>query len=61
MKTLINGRLIEPDERGDFKICAGAALNFDEKIISIGEPLDGAGLYQRAHSRGGGRRRNGRP
>lgn len=40
MKTLINGRLILPDEKG-FKICAGA-LNFDEKIISIGEPEDGA-------------------
>ena len=43
MKTLINGRLILPDENGDFKICAGA-LNFDEKIISIGEPSDGAEL-----------------
>ncbi len=43
MKTLINGRLILPDENGDFKICAGA-LNFDEKIISIGEPADGAEL-----------------
>ena len=43
MKTLINGRLILPDERGNFKICAGC-LNFDEKIISIGEPLDGAEL-----------------
>ena len=41
MKTLINGRLIVPDERGDFKICAGA-LNFDEEIISIGEPINGA-------------------
>ena len=48
MKTLINGRLIEPDERGDFKICAGAALNFDEKIISIGEPLDGAEVIDAA-------------
>ena len=41
MKTLINGRLILPDARGDFKICAGC-LTFDEKIISIGEPVDGA-------------------
>ena len=41
MKTLINGRLIITDEHGNFKICAGA-LNFDEKIISIGEQLDGA-------------------
>ena len=29
MKTLINGRLILPDARGDFKICAGC-LTFDE-------------------------------
>ena len=43
MKCLINGRLILPDERGNFKICAGA-INFDDKIISIGEPLDGAQL-----------------
>ena len=43
MKTLINGRLILPDTDGNFKICAGA-LNFDEKIISIGEPVDGAEL-----------------
>ena len=41
MKTIINGRLILPDTKGDFKICA-AAVNFDEKIISIGEALDGA-------------------
>ena len=43
MKTLINGRLILPDTDGNFKICAGA-LNFDEKIISIGEPVNGAEL-----------------
>ena len=48
MKSLINGRLILPDERGDFKICAGAALNFDCKIISIGEPIDGAELIDAA-------------
>lgn len=42
MKSLINGRLILPDADGNFKICAGKALNFDEKIISIGEPIDGA-------------------
>ena len=41
MKTLINGRLILPDEDGNFKIFSGS-LNFDEKIISIGEPLDDA-------------------
>ena len=38
MKTILNGRLILPDG----KICAGAALNFDEKIISIGAAQDGA-------------------
>ena len=43
MKALINGRLILPDAHGNFKICAGC-LNFDEKIISIGEPVDGAEL-----------------
>lgn len=37
MKSLVNGRLILPDG----KICAGT-LNFDEKIISIGEAQDGA-------------------
>ena len=36
MKTITNGRLILPD-----KICAGN-LTFDEKIISIGEEIDGA-------------------
>ena len=36
MQTIINGRLILPK-----KIYAGA-LNFDEKIISIGEPAGGA-------------------
>ena len=41
MKTLINGRLILPDSSGDFKIFAGA-LNFDEKIFSMGKILDGA-------------------
>lgn len=41
MKSLINGRLILPDKNGDFQICAGV-LNFDEKIISIGEAIDGA-------------------
>ena len=44
MKTIINGRLILPDANGNFKICAGAALNFDEKIISIGAAQDGAEL-----------------
>lgn len=43
MKSLVNGRLILPDTNGDFKICADC-LNFDEKIISIGEPVDGAEL-----------------
>ncbi|MBR0062338.1 MAG: N-acetylglucosamine-6-phosphate deacetylase, partial [Selenomonadaceae bacterium] len=36
MKTIINGRLLLPD-----KICAGN-LTFDDKIISIGEEIDGA-------------------
>lgn len=51
MKTLINGRLILPDVNGDFKICADAALTFDEKIISIGaipddsEIIDVQGLF----------------
>lgn len=49
MKTLINGRLILPDTDGNFKICAGA-LNFDKKIISIGEPLDGAELIDAANN-----------
>ncbi|MBR6712024.1 MAG: N-acetylglucosamine-6-phosphate deacetylase [Selenomonadaceae bacterium] len=46
MKSLINGRLIVPD--GDaFKVWVGA-LTFDEKIISIGEPVDGAELIDAA-------------
>ena len=44
MKSIINGRLILPDERGDFKIFSGA-LNFDEKIISVGKILDGAEIF----------------
>ena len=44
MKSLINGRLILPDERGDFKIFSGA-LNFEEKIISIGKIFDGAEIF----------------
>ena len=47
MKTLINGRLIVPDSDGDFQICAGA-VNFDDKIISIGEPVDGAEIIDAA-------------
>ncbi|MBQ3444153.1 MAG: N-acetylglucosamine-6-phosphate deacetylase [Selenomonadaceae bacterium] len=46
MKSLINGRLIVPDGDG-FKVWAGA-LTFDEKIISIGEPVDGAELIDAA-------------
>ena len=42
MKTLINGRLIVPDANGDFQICAGKALTFGEKIISVGEVPSGA-------------------
>lgn len=44
MKTLVNGRLIVPDENGDFQIVRGA-LNFDEKIFSLGEPVDGAEIF----------------
>ncbi len=47
MKTIINGRLIVPDANGDFTICAGA-VNFDEKIISIGAPFDGAEIFDAA-------------
>ena len=41
MTTVINGRLILPDSNGDFKICAGKALTFDEKILSVGDSIDG--------------------
>lgn len=44
MKAIINGRIIAPDASGDFTICAGA-VNFDDKIISIGAPLDGAEIF----------------
>ena len=47
MKSLINGRLIAPDADGNFAICAGA-LTFDDKIISIGEPVEGAELIDAA-------------
>ncbi len=40
MKTLINGQMIVPDERGNFHVVAGKALTFDEKIISIGAAPD---------------------
>lgn len=42
MQAITNGRLILPDTAGNFKIVTGKALTFDEKIISIGEQLDGA-------------------
>lgn len=44
MKTIINGRLILPDASGNFTICAGA-VNFDDKIVSIGAPLEGAEIF----------------
>lgn len=44
MKSLINGRLIVPDASGNFKICTGC-VNFDEKIISIGEQESGAEVF----------------
>ena len=40
MKTIINGRLILPDG----EIFSGC-INFDEKIISIGEPASGAEIF----------------
>ncbi len=36
MKTIVNGKLILPDERGNFFI-AEKTLTFDKKIISIGD------------------------
>lgn len=49
MKTITNGRLILPDERGDFYIGEGN-LTFDEKILAIGdsaagEIIDAAGNF----------------
>ena len=41
MTSIVNGRLILPDSSGDFKICAGKVLNFDEKIFSIGDSVEG--------------------
>ena len=41
MTSIINGRLILPDDEGNFKICAGKVLNFDEKIFSISDSIDG--------------------
>ncbi|MCR5833661.1 MAG: N-acetylglucosamine-6-phosphate deacetylase [Selenomonadaceae bacterium] len=42
MTSVINGRLIIPDDDGNFTICAGKAINFGEKIISIGNPIEDA-------------------
>ena len=41
MTTIINGRLILPDASGNFQICAGKVLTFDDKIISIGDSIGG--------------------
>ncbi|MBR4384467.1 MAG: N-acetylglucosamine-6-phosphate deacetylase [Selenomonadaceae bacterium] len=41
MTSIINGRLILPDDEGNFKICAGKVLNFDEKIFSISDSVEG--------------------
>ncbi|MBR1647245.1 MAG: N-acetylglucosamine-6-phosphate deacetylase [Selenomonadaceae bacterium] len=41
MTSIVNGRLILPDDNGDFKICAGTVLNFDEKIFSISDSVEG--------------------
>ena len=40
MKAITNGKLILPDERGDFFISTGKILTFDEKILAIGEKTD---------------------
>ena len=40
MKTIKNGKLILPDERGNFFISNEKFLTFDEKIISIGNTTD---------------------
>ena len=43
MPAVINGKFILPGVDGNFKIVTGKVLNFDEKIISIGEQIvDGA-------------------
>lgn len=42
MKAIVNGRLILPDERGDFFIADGKALAFDEKIRAIGDTAGAA-------------------
>ena len=41
MTSIVNGRLILPDDDGNFKICEGKVLNFDEKIFSISDSVDG--------------------
>ena len=41
MTSIVNGRLILPDSRGDFQICAGKALTFDANIVSIGDSVEG--------------------
>ncbi len=41
MTSIVNGRLILPDDEGNFKICAGKVLNFDEKIFSISDSAEG--------------------
>lgn len=41
MTSIINGRLILPDDDGKFKVFAGKVLNFGEKICSIGDFIDG--------------------
>ena len=47
MKAIINGRLILPDANGNFKTCA-SVVNFDDKIISISAPVDGAEIFDAA-------------
>ena len=51
MKAIVNGRLILPDERGNFFVADGKILTFDEKIRAIGgttdadEIIDAAGNF----------------
>ena len=40
MKAIVNGRLILPDERGNFFVADGKILTFDEKIRAIGDTTD---------------------
>ena len=43
MKAIVKGRLILPDERGNFYVTDDKILTFDEKIRAIGSTTDAAG------------------